>query len=487
MNFSTSSKTTNGPTVILHLEGAKAESSLLGKNRTELLNTFISKKAFTGEKSQTVHTHLTNGNVQKLMLFGLGKEKELSDTEARKFGGQVIKAAAGFAEKNINIVIPKALLKYIQAFSEGLVMGNFNPAIHKTGEETQKKEDKRIKKIELIASNWTRDLGSKVKDAKLIGQVINYTRNIVNCGPKQMSISQLVKEVRATAKENGYKLTDLDKKKLEKLKMGGILAVNRGSSEPAHMMILEHNAKLKEAPIVICGKGIIFDTGGVSLKPSTHMHEMQLDMGGAAAVLGTFKLLKKLGVKRRVVGIMPITDNAIGSNAYRPSEIVTTYSGKTVEVMNTDAEGRMILCDALYYGATKYKPKYLLDMATLTGACMVALGYRNAGLFGNDQKLMDRLKKSAETSDEGLCQLPITETDEKAMKGKIADLTNLDMAGRYAGASRAAAFLKNFVADSKWAHIDLAGPAYTKEPKAYEVSMGTGFGVRLMIDFVQNN
>lgn len=474
------------PTVIIHPEASKADKGILGKNKAELLSLHLKKKTFTGEKDQSIATHLSNnGRLQKVLFFGCGKEKEISEKSVRNQAAKVIKAAQSWEEKIISIVIPEAFQEHLQAFAEGIGMGSFNPAIYKTGKEQEKRQKKRIKTIHLIAPNWNKTLEKELEKGSNIAEVVNYTRNIVNCGPKQLSISQFAKEVRQVAKDDKYKLTDMTKRQLEKLKMGGILAVNRGSTEPAHMMILEHKGVNKEAPIVICGKGIIFDTGGISLKPSTHMHEMQLDMGGAAVVLGIFKLLKKLDIKRHVIGIMPITDNAIGSDAYRPSEIVTTYSGQTVEIMNTDAEGRMILSDALYYGATKYKPKYLIDLATLTGACMVALGYRTAGLFGNNDKLIKKFQEAADRTDEALCHIPITEIDEKSMKGKIADLTNLDSSSRYAGAPRAAAFLKNFVEKTKWAHIDIAGTAFTKEPKDYEVNMATGFGIRLMIDFLE--
>lgn len=474
------------PTLIAHFQDNTPTAAVLGKSKTELLAHHLKKKTFKGEAEETLSTHLTSSTrIQKVLFLGMGKEKEFTEKNARNMGAKAIRMIKGKKQKQVSIILPEGVQKYLQAFVEGVILGNFDPALHKTGEEQKKKEESIIKTLHLIAPAWTKSQGDLVKKAKLIAEVVNYTRNIVNCGPQQLSTNQFVKEVKTIAKRQQYKLTDINKRQLQKLQMGGILAVNRGSEEPAHLLILEHNPGGKQKPIVICGKGIIFDTGGVSLKPSAHLHEMQLDMAGAAVVLGIFKLLKKLNIKQHIIGIMPVTDNAIGSTAYRPSEIITTYSGKTVEVVNTDAEGRMILCDALHYGATKYKPQYLIDLATLTGACMAALGYRTAGLFGNNEKLIKLIQTSGENSDEAVCHLPITEADEKAMKGQRADLTNLDSTSRYAGASRAAAFLKNFVNKTKWAHIDIAGTAFTKEPKDYEVNMGTGYGVRLMIDFLE--
>jgi leucyl aminopeptidase len=474
------------PTIITAFEDKKVSEKPLGKSKKELLNLHLKKKTFTGEAGKKVNTHISStARIQKIMLLGAGKNKKLNEKTARNIGAQIIKAASAWEEKNVAIIIPKEFQEHLQAFSEGITMGQYNPAVFKTGKEAEKRQKRRIKTVHLIADNWTKDQENALEKGNSIAETVNYIRNIVNCGPKQLSTNQFVKEVKEVAKTNKYKITDMNKKQLTKLKMGGILAVNRGSEEPAHMMILEHNNHLKEDPIVICGKGIIFDTGGISLKPPTHMHEMQLDMAGAAVVLGVFKLLKKLKIPRRVIGVMPITDNAIGNNAYRPSEIVTTYSGKTVEIMNTDAEGRMILSDALSYSDKNLKPKYLIDIATLTGACMVALGFRTAGLFGNDKTLIDKILESGVNTDEPICNLPITDVDEKAMKGKIADLANLAGDHSYAGSARAAAFLKNFVGKSKWAHIDLAGPAFTKNPKPYETSMGTGYGIRMIIDFLE--
>lgn len=487
MNYSLSTKSDASlPTLIVCFEDSKLSKNLLGKSKDELVQLHLKKKNFSGKAEEQVQTHLTNSTkIQKILLFGAGKKKNLNEKKARNLAANIIKAAKAWEEKTISIIIDDALQAHLQAFAEGIGMGHYNPAIHKTGKAAEKINKQKISKITLIANKWTKDQENALEKGNSIAETVNYIRNIVNCGPEQLSTEQFVSEIKEVAKTNHYKITDLNKKQLIKLKMGGILAVNQGSVEPAHMMILEHNADLKEDPIVICGKGIIFDTGGISLKPSTHMHEMQLDMAGAAAVLGVFKLLKKLNIKRRVIGVMPITDNAINNNAYRPSEVVTTYSGQTVEIMNTDAEGRMILCDALSYSDEQFKPKYLLDLATLTGACMVALGYRTAGLFGNHEELIEKLESAGKNTDEALCHIPITDVDEKAMKGKIADLANIAGDHNYAGASRAAAFLKNFVGKSKWAHIDLAGPAFTKNPKPYESSMATGFGVRLLIDFLE--
>lgn len=475
-----------GATIVTLFEGQKPEKKLLGKEVLEIIELHLKEKTFKAEAGEMMSTHiLINKKPQKIVLFGLGKEKDWNKKQARNYGAKMIKSAKNLKEKNIAIVVPKKVQNHLSEYVEGIILGSYNPVLYKTGDEKKKIEDAEISKVSLVAASWSKNHQNQLKRSELIAAGVNYVRHLVNRGPNLMHTEEFVKEAKKIAKDESYHFTDFDKKDLEKMGMGGILAVNRGSVDLAHLLVLEHNSKLKEAPIVIIGKGIIFDTGGVNLKPSASMQDMHLDMAGAAVVLGIFSLLKKLKIKRRVIGITPITDNAIDSKAYRPSEIITTYSGKTVEIMNTDAEGRMILCDAISYAKEKYQPKMIIDLATLTGACMVALGFRTAGLFGNDEKLLKTIKTSAEQTDEPVCELPITDADEKAMKGKLADLTNLAMDHGYAGSSRAAAFLKVFVGDSTWAHIDIAGTAYTKDPKDYEVPMGTGYGVRMMIDVLE--
>jgi leucyl aminopeptidase len=242
----------------------------------------------------------------------------------------------------------------------------------------------------------------------------------------------------------------------------------------------------KEAPIVLVGKGILFDSGGYNLKPRGSIEDMQLDKAGAAAVLAVIKLAHKVGIKRRVISVMPFTENLIGGRALKPSEILKTYSGKTIEITNTDAEGRLILADAVAYAVDKFKPKHLIDVATLTGACMVALGSRYAGLFTNNQELAGALRTAGDEVDELLWPLPLTKEHREKMKGVYADLRNADLGSeRDAGASKGAAFIAEFVGKTKWAHLDIAGPAWVTDPKKYESKGATGFGVRALLRFLE--
>ena len=267
---------------------------------------------------------------------------------------------------------------------------------------------------------------------------------------------------------------------MKSLGMGSLLSVSQGSKQPAKFVIIEYLPQKNKKPIVLVGKGITFDTGGISLKPASTMDEMKFDMSGAGSVIGTMFACAKMQSKTNVVGILACAENMPGSQATRPGDVVTSMSGLTIEILNTDAEGRLVLCDALTY-AKRYKPKYMLDMATLTGACLVGLGKYPSGLFSNDQKLADLIKKSADRTGDRVWQLPLYDDYFLELKTNFADIQNIG--GRYGGAITAAAFLAKFTEDIKWAHLDIAGTAWeTGENKG-----STGRPVGLLIDFLLSN
>lgn len=271
------------------------------------------------------------------------------------------------------------------------------------------------------------------------------------------------------------------------MKAGGILAVNQGCQKDPKLLVLQYDGAKdkKEKPIVIVGKGVIFDTGGYSLKPCGAMETMQQDMAGGATVLGIFEVLKKLKIQRNVVGVVPVVENLVNENAYKPSDIITMLSGNTVEVTNTDAEGRLILADSLYY-SSKMDPELIISIATLTGAVAVALGDRYAGVLGNNADLMETLKQAGEETDELVWQLPIHDDYSEKMKSKVADFTNYDPgSGRYAGTAKAAAFLEFFVDKKNWFHIDIGGTAFTTDPKDYQTKGATAHGLRVLLRFLE--
>jgi leucyl aminopeptidase len=389
------------------------------------------------------------------------------------------------------LFVPAELAVFGQAIGEAVTLANHSNILYKTGKAAKKIEAHTIKSVSVLAHKFEKtELATFKKDlekGRLIAEAVNNVREWVTA-PPNITTPELLEEIAVKlGKENGYKVTVFKKKQIEKMRMGGIIGVNQGSPKEARLLVLEHRPKgsENEKPVVIVGKGIIFDTGGINLKPTGYIEDMQLDMAGAAATIGLFQLLKKLDIKVPVVGITPVTENCISGTAQKPSEIITMYNGKTVEVGNTDAEGRLVLADALAYGVDIFKPRYLLDFATLTGACMVALGRNYAGLFSTDDDLTEGIKKAAQEIAEPVWPLPLHKEFNKAMRGEVTDLTNSSK-DRYGGASKGAAFLQEFVGKAKWAHLDIAGPAFTEQPHSHQSKRGTGFGVRLALRFLEN-
>jgi leucyl aminopeptidase len=295
----------------------------------------------------------------------------------------------------------------------------------------------------------------------------------------------LAGEAMKIARQTKLRCTVLDEKKLAAKKMGGILAVGQGSANKPRLMILEYRpAKMtKNTPTIgLVGKAITFDSGGISIKPSEGMQDMKFDKSGGIAVLGAMRAIAQLKPKVRVLGIVPAAENMPSGLAYRPGDIITTYSGKTVEIHNTDAEGRMILCDAITY-AEELGCQTIVDVATLTGACVVALGQKRAGVMGNDEKLIERLKEAAKKTGERIWPLPCDDEFVEAMKSKIADLKNTG--GKWGGACTAAAFLSQFIKKAKWAHLDIAGVGVWGADETTAAG-SVGFGVRLLTTFIMN-
>lgn len=323
-----------------------------------------------------------------------------------------------------------------------------------------------------------------VKLAEVEAAGVCYARDLVNAPANIMTPSRLVEEAVALAKRYGFGCRVLHKVEMAKLGMGGLLAVNEGSRKDARFIVLEYTPSggKKRAPLVLIGKGITFDSGGISLKPAAGMHLMKGDMAGAAAVLGTFEAMGRLpeGFTCPVVGLIPCTENMPGGSAMRPGDIITTMSGKTVEVLNTDAEGRLILCDALTYAQKNWKPLAMVDIATLTGACMVALGRGAAGLFTDSGVLRDAIMEIGRTGGDTFWPMPLWERLRAGLKSNVADIANVGP--REGGAISAALFLKSFVDDAvPWAHIDMAGAGITENDTPLCPKGGTGFGVRTLI------
>jgi leucyl aminopeptidase len=317
-----------------------------------------------------------------------------------------------------------------------------------------------------------------LKVARAVASGVGLTREVANRPANHCTPRHLAREAKALAKSHGLKVQVLERKDCEKLGMGSFLAVAQGSDEPPQFIVLQyHGAAKTDAPVVLVGKGITFDTGGISIKPAAGMDEMKFDMGGAASVLGTLRAVAELKPKINVVGLIPTCENMPSGRAVKPGDVVTSMSGQTIEILNTDAEGRLILCDALTY-AERFKPAAVVDIATLTGACVIALGHHRTGLFTPDDALAQALSAAGDSAQDPCWRLPTDEEYDEALKSNFADIANVGP--REGGAINAAMFLKRFTAKLRWAHLDIAGTAW----KSGAAKGATGRPVGLLTHFI---
>jgi leucyl aminopeptidase len=461
------------------------------KNISEIYKPWIKNREKAGDlsyKSGEMLLHFPEAPMEpnKILFYCLGKHDQLESKKVRNGVALAIKKLREHALPELTIVLDKELLKYSQEIGEALALANYKSALYKTGTDQEEADEKVIQKINIVSTDIGRVQKYDLEEGLKIGLAVNQVRDLINSPHNIVDADVMAAKAEDICLKNKLKIKIFDRKQLEKMKMGALLGVNDGSKIGAKLVVMEHLPLGKrQDPIVLVGKGVTFDTGGVNIKPTQGIAEMHMDMAGAAAVMGVFILLKDLEIKQNVIGILPLTDNSVDANAQKPSDIITSYSGKTIEIGNTDAEGRLILCDAISYAVKTYKPSAIIDVATLTGACMVALGDQMAGLFGNNARMKERMKNAALETDEEVWELPIHEVHRKGMKGKFADLNNVDGSG-LAGASTAAAFIENFVENTDWIHLDIAGPAMPKKPKDIDFAGGSGFGVRLLTRFLQN-
>lgn len=396
----------------------------------------------------------------------------------RKAGASAADLSHGIKAAHVALQLPKS---GVEDLVEGFILGGYRFNTYLTSDDVFD-----IKRVSLIGKE-TEELSRTIIRAN----AASYARDLVNRSPNEKTAELLAEEAAAMAKKAGLRCEVWTQSRIEKERMGGLLAVNKGSITPPRFVILEHAPRgtKKDAPIVLVGKAVVFDTGGLSLKPTAgSMDSMKCDMAGGAAVIGTMRALAELKLKRRVVALIPMTDNRPGVEAYVPGDVIRMRSGLTVEVLNTDAEGRMILADALDV-AKEYKPEVVLDVATLTGAAVVALGDRVAAGYGTDDAPLNELIVSGDETGEWVHPMPLREHYGEQIKSKVGDLKNIG--GRDAGSVTAAKFLQRFTQNAKgealypWLHVDIAGPAFTDKPQPYRPVGGTGFGVRLLVNWIE--
>ena len=436
---------------------------------------------------------LTEKNIRspRLLLAGLGKNGYPGTLERyRRAAAAAAKRAQASKVRNLAILLPVAVenpeygtREIAQALIEGAVL-----SLYKFDRYMTEKENRDVRLRELILFSPDRasldPARSGIREAGILCEAVTLARNLENAPANEIYPETLAEAARRSARRHGYRAEIWDKKKIERAGLGGLLAVNSGSDKPPRFIILEYNASRRNLDtVVLIGKGITFDSGGISIKPASGMSEMKMDMSGAAAVIGAIEAAARLNLPVHVVGLISSTENLLGGSAMKPGDIVTHYGGKTSEVDNTDAEGRLILADVLAY-ASRYKPKAVIDLATLTGACVVALGHIVTGMMGNDEKLMDELTTAGDKTYERVWPLPMFEEYAKQIKSDVADAKNVG--GHGGGAITAAFFLKKFIGEYKWAHLDIAGTAILDEPTPYAPKGGSGVGVRLLVEFLKN-
>ncbi len=446
----------------------------------------IRKKEFTGDFGQLklINT-LKKLPCEHVLLVGLGKRDDFGLEQLRRASGIAARALRdngipAFATTLHNITARKATLReQAQAVAEGTILGAYHFSKFKT---ISKEKTKDIKSVALLEAEKAAEEGAMA--GKIIADCQNHARDLTNEPGSSLTPAKLA-ESALELKKLGVKVTVYDKKGIEKLGLNGLLAVSKGSAEEPKFIVLEYK-KGNNPVIAIVGKGLTFDAGGLDIKQPPFMTDMHGDMAGGAAVICAIKALAELGVSASVVGIVPCAENMPGCRAYKPGDVVAAYNGKTMEIGNTDAEGRVVLADAVGYAEKNYKPKCIVDLATLTGACVIALGYFSAGLMSRDAALANRLKLAGEATGERLWELPMWDEYREIVKSEIADVKNIPGGKGYeAGPIAGAWFLQHFVEKTPLAHIDIAGPAWSIERKHYIEKGGTGFGVRLLVEFLK--
>jgi len=460
------------------------DSSLLNEKDDEFLQTLADKNVLTGKAQACYYTATPKSTYQGVLVLGLGPKDDFTPETLRRTAGKAADLLKQHRVSHVYFDVSRHDSVPPLPFLEGVVLGQYTFDVYKKPPEADEAPVK-VQTATIIVDPKTEvtPLLSSLQLGVLACHSANGARHLANTAPNEMTPQALAEFAQGIATESGAKCTVLGPEEMNELGMNALLGVARGSAQPPRLILLEHHYSNEAKTVAIVGKGVTFDTGGISIKPAANMHEMKYDMCGAAAVLCAFMTLAELKPAINVIAVVPAAENMTGDAAQRPGDIVKAYNGKTIEVHNTDAEGRLILADAMAYTVDKYKPDAMVDAATLTGACVIALGSCAAGLFTNNQDLAKALTAAGEETGERLWQLPLWSDHDKLIEGNHADLCNIGP--REGGAISAAAFLKNFVGDTPWAHIDIAGTAWdVKNVPYWSTNHATGFGVRLLTKWV---
>jgi leucyl aminopeptidase len=450
------------------------------------LSGFLKQGDFEGKVAETAVLYPRGIRARRLILVGLGPQQDLDLRAVRLASAAAAKRARDLGALTVASVVHGAgrgglaLAEAAQAVAEGALLGHYRFDAYRSGPRRPA-----VGRFEVVV-HAEADLAPAREAVALGGEWAAATclaRDLANTPGQDLTPAALAARAGALGQAAGAKVQVLDVPAMEKLGMGALLAVGRGSANPPRFVVLDHGPRGARSTVVLVGKGITFDTGGISLKPHANMHQMKYDMSGAAAVLGAFSALGSVAPPGRVVGLLPLAENMPGGSAVKPGDVVRTLDGASVEVTNTDAEGRLVLADALAY-ARRFEPDAVVDLATLTGAISIALGNEAAGLFTNHPPLADELRAASQATGERIWELPLWKEYEPDLASDVADILNA-AAKREGGAILGATFLKRFAAGTRWAHLDIASTAWAPADRPHEPRGATGFGARLLLAWLR--
>jgi leucyl aminopeptidase len=445
-------------------------------------NKNLPKTALADFKNRLGNTHLVYTDQNRIMLLGLGAKNQFNPAQWRTAIHSTINAAISLGIESLTLVLPKLPPSQLESFLE-LTGFALTFSSYRFDEYKKEKNGLKLNQIYLVGPLSTR-LNKALLGGITIGRAANTARDLANHPGNIATPTHLAQHAIEAAKKYGFSCKVLGPKEIEKEKLGLLAGVSLGSEQPPQFIILEYGPKSKP-PYVLIGKGLTFDSGGVSIKPADRMEEMKYDMCGGATVLGVFKAAAELKLPVHIIGLIPSTENLLSGRAVKPGDILIAHNGSSVEIINTDAEGRLVLADAISFAKKYYKPKLMIDYATLTGAVVTALGDEYTGYFSNVNDYLRLFEKSSNKTAEKVWSLPLAAEYRDQLRSIIADIKNLGEKGS-AGATTAALFLEHFVGNTPWIHLDIAGTAWTMRPKSYTSAGATAWGVYITIDFLRN-